>query len=302
MRRLLLVLAAVLLGVAAQVAPAAAARAPCTARIGGACGAYTWAGWPGSNGFNTYVMDQAVNVQPGSRGHVTARGPVHWSTVADYTPCGGCVQTANMVQQQTNNWGSHGWNGNSDTPLHALTGLRVPYTESSPASPAATSPNQFEFATDIWTNYAGNACGGCGDVMAWVDTSPQRCKAVNGWAVFGQATVFGQGWTAYTPGGKGQEIILVLNGPGGRRTCAQQTSGTIHELTLIRWLSAHPGPTGFPAFSRLTMSLLNTGWEITAGNGSPYAVTRLAYRVTLRPRGGLASASFPRATRVRARR
>ena len=254
--------------------PAAGASA-CTAPVGGACGAYVWAGWRGSNGYNTYVADQAVDVQPGSAGSITVSNPSNWSAVSRYTSCGGCVQTYTSVQQLTNNWGNGGWNGGSDTPLAALRELWITYRESSPASDPA---DQYEFSPDIWTNYAGHLCGGCGDVMMWADTSAQRCAAVHGWTVLGHPVLLGQDWTVYLgPSGAGDEIIFILDGTGGPGTCARQNAGTFHVWAALRWLSAHPGPSGFPAFTALTMSQLNTGWEITAGDGAGYRIFGLHY-------------------------
>lgn len=279
MKRIPAILLTLALGLLAIPASTAQAAAVCTAHIGGGCGPYVWAGWPGSNGFNTYVMDQAVDPAPGSTGTVTVTSPSSWSATAHYPSCGGCVQTFDAVQQLTNNWGGGGWNGGSDTPLSALSLLQVRYTESSPSG----AGDQYEFSPDIWLNpYAGVRCGGCGDVMLWVDTSAQRCSAVDGWRVLGHPVIAGQDWTAYVaPGGTGEEIILVLDGAGGPGSCARQGSGTIHVLASLRWLSKHPGPSGFPAFSTLTMSQLNTGWEITQGDGATFTVSRMAYRVRL---------------------
>lgn len=258
------------------LAPASAGAAPCTAPIGDGCGAYSWSGWPGSNGFNTYVMDQAVNVQPGSTGSVTANSPSSWATTASYTDCGGCVQTFNAVQQLTNNWGTGGFNGSSDMPLSALSKLQVVYTESDPAQPG----NQYEFAPDLWTYYSS-------DIMMWADTSHVRCanNGLNSGNIIGQ-TKLGttRNWTVYRYGGPGNEIVFVLDGgtstdPVSTGTCAQQHSGTLHVLSALRWLANH----GIgPAWADQHMTQLNTGWEITAGDGGTYSVTRLSYPVTVK--------------------
>lgn len=253
----------------------------CTAKIGGSCGPYAWSGWPGSNGYNTYVGDQEVDVQSGSTGGITVTGPSLWTATASYPSCSGCVQTYTAVQQLTNNWGSGGWNGSSNTPMSALSSLTISYTEVSPTGP----DDQYEFSPDIWLSpYAGVKCGGCGDVMMWVDTSSQRCSAVNGWTVLGHPALGGQNWSAYVaPGGTGQEIILVLDGSGGSGTCATQNTGTIPVLAAIQWLSANPGSSGFPAFSQLQLTQFNIGWEITQGGGSTFQVSKLAYNVTVAP-------------------
>lgn len=268
-------LAAVLLAAAAVLLPAPASAQPvCTVRIDDSC-SYKWSGWPGSNGFNTYVMDQAVNVQPGSAGSLTATSPSQWTTTAHYASCGGCVQTANMVQQQTNDWGRHGWNGTADTPVSALSKLQVKYAETSPRATAS-----YEFATDIWTSYAGQLGGGSGDIMMWADTQGRCNPGAFGGTVLGHATFFGQHWTVHRYGPRGAEIIFVLDGAGGPGSCARQRAGTFHELVALRWLARHVA--GFPAYKTLTMQLLNTGWEITGGSGT-FKVTSLSYPVTVAP-------------------
>ena len=142
-------------------APANAAATRCTALIGGGCpgnGGYSAPGfWPGSNGSNTYVINQAINVQSGSTGSVAAAtSPSSWTAKANYTSCGGCVQTFTAVQQLTNDWG----NGriqrfSGDLPLSVLKKLQVVYTESMPGG----SANQAEFSPDLWTDYSGQEGG-----------------------------------------------------------------------------------------------------------------------------------------------
>jgi len=261
----------------------ASARASCTAGIGGGCGPYHWAGWPGSNGFNTYVIDQAVNVQTGSTGHITARSPSSWQATASYASCGGCVQTFTAVQQLTNNWGGGGWNGSADTPVSALAKLQVRYAETAPSGPG----NQYEFAPDIWTSYSGQLGPGTGDVMMWADTTGRRCtdNGLGAGDIIGHAALAGQPWTVYRYGPAGGEIVFIRDGgksgdPAGTGTCATAKSGTLHVLSALKWLSGHAAR--FPPLSRLTMSQLNTGWEITDGGGAGYAVTALAYPVAVK--------------------
>lgn len=284
MKKIAALIVALFAGVLFALVPGTASAATCNAGIGGTCGAYDWAGWPGSNGFNTYVVDQAINVQPGGTGSIAVNGPSDWATTANYNSCGGCVQTFNAVQQLTNNWGSGGWNGGNDTPVSALSKLQVTYTETSPAG----SGNQYEFSPDVWTNYAGQQGGGSGDIMMWGDTSHQRCvgNGLSSSDILGQATISKQHWTVYRYGTAGAEIIFILDGtsstnPVGTGTCATQKSGTFHVLSALKWLSKH-NVAKFPAFANLTMDQLNTGWEITDGAGPGYSVTRLSYPVAVK--------------------
>jgi len=292
MRKLLAAAAtlAATLGGLSAAAPAMAAPA-CTAQIGGSCGGYAdQAFWPGSNGFNTYVMDQAVDPQQGDTGSITATGPSSWTAQADYTSCGGCVQTFTAVQQLTNNWTGqgNGWQGPgpySNTPLPALKTLQITYSESTPSGPG----NQSEWAPDLWTNYGS-------DIMLWADTSTadatpgqpsSRCddNGLSASNIIGQAKLGAQQWTVYSFG-RSSEIIFVLDGtsstdPVDTNTCAQQKAGTIHVLAALKWVSAHRSVTGAPPWADQFATQINTGWEITAGDGTgQYAVTRLAYKAS----------------------
>jgi hypothetical protein len=256
------------------------AQTPCTQGISGggnACGPYSWSGWPGSNGYNTYVVDQNVGAQPGSTGQIVVNNPSSWSATANYQSCGGCVQTFTAVQQLTNNWGNGGFNGSSDMPLSKLNLLQVVYSESSPQN----SGTQYEFAPDLWTQYSS-------DIMMWADTSPVRCNG-NGLSsneILGQANLSGQNWTVYRYGGPGSEIIMILDGtsstdPVATDTCARQTSGTLHVLAALKWVSAHVA--GAPSWSSQTMSQFNTGWEITDANGAgTFNVNNMTYKVSVK--------------------
>lgn len=266
--------ASITAGTGAMAGGTANAATACTAQVGSNCGPYGWSGWPGSNGFNTYVMDQPVDPQPGSTGSITATSPSSWTAKANYTSCGGCVQTFTAVQQLTNNWNpaAKNFTGSSNLPLSVLSRLQVTYAESSPADPG----NQDEFAPDVWDTQAK------ADVMFWADTSPTRCvnNGLNSSDILGQATLGSQQWTVYH---FGAEVIIILDGtssadPVSTGTCAQQKSGTIPILAGYKWLVKHGVQ---PSLGSLTQ--LNTGYEITAGDGTgQYAVTSLSYPVTIK--------------------
>jgi hypothetical protein len=210
-----------------------------------------------SNGYDTYVVNQSVNPQPGTVNSLTAYSPGNWNVVAHEADCGGCVQTFIAVQQLTNDWNGSGWGGaNADTPLSALSSLTVNYSESSGNTSAS-----YEFAPDVWDTAAPN------DVMFWADTSHSRCvnNGLNSSDILGQATLGGQAWTVYH---YGTEIIIILDGtsstdPVSTGTCAQQTSGTIDILGGYQWLVTH-GVIG--GLGNLTQ--LNTGWEMCGGDAT----------------------------------
>lgn len=210
---------------------------------------------PMSNGYDTYVGNQ--NLGATGTQTLSANGPGDWQVVSNLSSCGGCVQTFPDVQQLTNDWTGTGWgSGNADTPVDSLSALTVNYNETSPANAA-----DYEFAPDIWQeNYAA-------DVMFWVDTFGRCDTGAFGGTVLGDFTMDGQAWTAHRYGGPGAEIILVLDGPGGPGTCAQQSSGSIDIKGGLAWLSAG----GFiPAHPVLTE--INTGWEITQSTNATFKV------------------------------
>jgi hypothetical protein len=168
--------------------------------------------------------------------------------------------------------------------VDALPGIVVSYAETSPAD----ANSVYEFAPDIWTNYAGQAGSGSGDIMFWADTSPVRCNdnGLNSGAIIGHVTLAGQAWTAYRYGGTGGEIVLILNttspDPVTTGTCAQQQSGSIDIRGGLDWLDAQGLiPHGGGA---LTMSQLNTGWEITSADNTTFTLS--AYTIDTTGGGG----------------
>jgi len=218
---------------------------------------------PMSNGFNTHVANQSVN--PHGTVTVHANGPGDWEAIANLADCGGCVQTYNNVTQLTNNWNGSGWGdgGADDTPLDSLSTFKINYSETSPQSGAS-----YEFAPDIWDdNYSGLNGPGSGDVMFWVDTKG-RCNAgAFGPETLGHATIDGQTWTVHRWGSYGDEIIFVLDGPGGPGTCAQQSKGSINIKAGFDWLVAGGFVPAHPVLNQV-----NTGWEITQSSGATFTV------------------------------
>jgi hypothetical protein len=102
--------------------------------------------------------------------------------------------------------------------------------------------------------------------MFWVDTNG-RCDAGSfGSTLLGHFTMGGQGWTAHRYGNTyGDEIILVLDGPGGQGTCAQQSSGSIDVKAAFAWLSAGGWIPAHPV-----LSIIQTGWEMTGESNATF--------------------------------
>jgi len=213
-----------------------------------------------------------VGAQSGTTATVKASNPGNWSVTANAVPLGYTgVQLFPNVQQMTNNWGANGpKSGSSDTPLNSLNSLVVHYNETSP-----TGPNDiYEFAPDVWTNYAGQNGPGSGDIMFWADTHG-RCNAgAYGGTVLGHAVLDGQNWTVHRYGGPGAEIIFVLDGAGGSGTCAQQSSGDINIKAGLNWLASN----GFIQSPVIIGDQLNTGWEITSADHSTFTMN--SYSIT----------------------
>jgi hypothetical protein len=224
--------------------------------IGGSCGAYVWSGSPNSNGYNTYVPNQAINVH--GTGTLEANSPGDWQVTYNLGDCGGCVQVYPDTQQLFNNWGTGGWNGSSDTPISGLATFKIHYSETSPATGAS-----YQFSPDLWGP-------GPWDIMFWVDTKGRCNEGSFGGQLIGPATFGGQNWTIHT---YGDEIIVVLDGPGGSGTCAQQSSGTIDVLAGLEALR------GYGLLTGSTLSQVNTGWEVTQSSGQTFRMNSLSYEV-----------------------
>lgn len=231
----------------------------CSVPIGGNCGPYSYSGIPMSNGYNTYVSNQAINVHGTET--VFAKNPGDWKVVPNLSDCGGCVQVYPDAQQLTNNWCGTGWGGcanPTDTPWRQFSTIKVTYAETSPQTGAS-----YQFSPDLWGP-------GPWDIMFWVDTHGRCNEGAFGPTLLGHYTADGQGWTAHA---YGDEIILVLDGPGGQGTCAQQSSGTINIKAGLDWLWNNGHIRG------TTISQFNTGWEITQSSGQTFQMTN--YSITM---------------------
>lgn len=243
----------------------------CTAMIGQNCGPYDDTNIPMANGYDTYVGNQAVNVQSGTTQTITANSPGDWSMQATDKPLGFTgVQTFPDVQQLTNDWCGSVTNFAScsnptDMPLGSLNSLTVTYNETSPHG----TNDIYEFAPDVWNDNYGS------DVMFWADTSPTRCtdNGLDASQIIGQATLSGQQWTVYRYGGQaGDEIMFILDGgsdqdPVDNGTCAQQSSGTIDILAGFKWLVNNGFMSGLGKLSQL-----NTGWEVTSADNATFSM------------------------------
>src|SRR5262249_53738877 len=159
---------------------------------------------------------------PSCKQTVRANGSDNWQVTATQPTGNGSVRTGPELQQQTDNWRAdlHAWgdcgtnsNGTSNcsnTPISSLSSLTSSYAETMPHNGQTIA----EAAYDIWTNYPN-------DIMIWTDTVGRCEPGAYGGTRLGTATLRGQQFDVYRYGGPGEEIIFVLNGPGGAGTRAQ---------------------------------------------------------------------------------
>ena len=144
--------------------------------------------------------------------------------------------TGPQIAQQMNNWcaAEKTWQnltrdgcGNNpigDAPLSSLSSLVSSYTDTVPHNAQTIA----EGAYDIWTNYSS-------DIMVWQDVQ-SRCNAgsYGGTKLATGVTIGGHVYDVYRYGSAGAEVIFVEEGAGGPGTCAQDSSGTVDLLGVLK--------------------------------------------------------------------
>jgi hypothetical protein len=247
-----------------------------TSAPNGNCGPYTYAGITNSNGYNTYISNNCW-ADPSCKQIVTAVDPGNWSVSANEPAGNGSVMTAPEVQQQFNNWCasartwenrvSSGCNSVADTPISAMSHLTSSYAESTPHNPQTIA----QWSWDIWLS---NDSGYADEVMVWVDNNGRCNSGSFGTPLHAPVTIAGQEWTPHRyPNSR--EFIWTLDGSGGVGTCAQQASGTVDLLALLKWMQAN----GYAA-PGATVSLVDGVWEICSTGGQPETFTVSKYSLT----------------------
>ena len=258
-----------------STSPPAGTHTCVTSKANGNCGPYTYAGNTNSNGYNTYVSNNCW-ADPSCKQTVTAVDPGNWSVSASEPAGNGAVMTAPEAQQQFNNWcpSAHNFDNRtsancntSDTPISALTQLTSGYAESTPHN----SQTIAQWSWDMWLS---NDSGYPDEVMAWVDTN-NRCNSGSfGTQLHAPVTIAGQQWTPHRYQNS-SEFIWVLNGSGGADTCAQQASGSVDLLALLKWMQSN----GYAAPSA-SVALIDGVWEICSTGGQPETFTVSKYSLT----------------------
>ena len=74
--------------------------------------------------------------------------------------------------------------------------------------------------------------------MVWVDNNGRCNSGSFGTQVHAPVTIAGQEWTPHRYPNS-SEFIWSLDGSGGAGTCAQQASGTVDLLALLKWMQAN---------------------------------------------------------------
>jgi hypothetical protein len=110
--------------------------------------------------------------------------------------------------------------------------------------------------------------------MVWVDTNGRCNSGSFGTQLHAPVTIAGQEWTPHRYPNS-SEFIWMLDGSGGAGTCAQQASGTIDLLALLKWMQAN----GYAA-PGATISLVDGVWEICSTGGQPETFTVSKYSLT----------------------
>jgi hypothetical protein len=243
--------------------PATAYASTCTASgQNGTCGPYDYSATTNpdgyivnSNGFDTYVVNDCW-ANPTCGLSQTTTDPGSWSVSGSAAAGNTAVLEYPDTQQLFNNWTGSGWNGSgtaANTPISSLSLLNSTFHESMPHNSGTIA----EAGYDIWTNYSS-------DIMVWVDNVN---RGTGGATKIGTATTFKQHFTVYQFGGAGGEIIFSLDGSGGTGTFANETSGTVHILSVLDWVQAH----GY--VKNITISQIDFGWELCSTGGSAETFT-----------------------------
>jgi hypothetical protein len=229
---------------ATSPSPSPTVTACVTSAPAGSCGPYSYPGITGSNGYNTYILNNMWAAGGTSTTQVlTAYDPGNWSALADAPAGNTSVLTYPDTQQ------IYTRTDNTPAPLTSFTSLASTFAETMNPQPGTSA----EAAFDIWagqsaaTNYAD-------EIMIWTDTV---ARGTCGGAVPQASGVLfgGQSWNLCKWGSS--ELIWYLAG-------ANEQSGTVDILAMMNWLVSNgylPGGTG--------LNQVDYGFEICSTGGLP---------------------------------
>lgn len=243
--------------------PSPTGSACVTSDPSGSCGAYDYPGIIGSNGYNTYVLNNMWGAGgTGATQTLTAYNPGLWSVVAKAPAGNGAVLTYPDTQQIFTR------TDNTPDPLSGFTTLYSSFSENMhPASGTSA-----EAAYDIWagqstaTNYAD-------EIMIWNDQVNRSCAGgtplLSGIMFGGSGGVLVQSWDLCSFGSS--ELIWSLHAGAA----ANEQTGTVDVLAMMNYLVSHkylPAGTG--------LNQIDYGFEICSTGGVPETFSLSSYGIT----------------------
>ena len=227
--------------------PPAQGKACVTSANDGKCGPYNYAGITGSNGGQTYVIQDVWNPIKGASQTLTATSPGSWSVSANMPASNTAVVSYPDTQQL------YTTSKNTPNPLSNFHSITSSWAGTSPAG----AHDDYEAAYDIWAGTGNNNYAQ--EIMIWVDNHGQRPAG----SVVASPTIDGVGykvWSTSKAGAVGNTVSMVLN--------SNQPSGSVNILDDLNWLVSN----GYmPAGSGLNQ--IDYGWEICSTGGVPETFT-----------------------------
>jgi hypothetical protein len=187
----------------------------------------------------------------------------------------GSARAAPEAQQQFNNWCSNGKNTWSilcrTAALAAPTTISALLSQLTSTYAESTPHNSQTIAKWAWDNRLSNYSGYPDEVMVWLDDNGRCNSGSFGTQVHAPVTIAGPAWTPHRYPDS-SEFIWSLDGAG---TCAQQASGTVDLLALLKWMQA----CGYAA-PGASLSPLDGVFEICSTGGVPETFRLSSYPVT----------------------
>ncbi|MBO0882413.1 MAG: hypothetical protein J2P17_19185 [Mycobacterium sp.] len=247
--------AALLPGIAGVQSAAAATPCVVTAKTGpnSNCGPYKTSQITLSNGFNTYVANNGWACGPNGSDcgpqKLTAYNPSKWWVSSNQARGNTGVLSYPDVMQLVQLK-----NGNA-RPLTSFSRIHSYYAESMPHNAGTDA----EAAYDLWLDNTT----GSNEVMIWVDNVNRGTG--------------GAKWLTHHTFFNVRYALLQYGGPGGELIWSRHRNsrnGTIHILSMLRWLVRHHYES-----ATTSLSQVDFGWEICSTGGQPETFKVTAYNL-----------------------
>jgi hypothetical protein len=210
----------------------------------GTCGPYLYPQITGSNGSNTYVLNDVWSPIAGWSQTLTSYGPGDFQAVVNMPAGNTAVVSYPDVQQLY-----------SDIPLSTYTSMTSSVTENM----NATSSTIGEAGWDVWMNNWNT------EVMIWIDNHNQDL-ATSGDTYLGTTVIGGQNWDVYRNGPAGGEMIVALD--------HNEQTGTVDIMATLNYLEQQ----GWIPSSNNTLTAVDFGAEFcsTGGQNETFQVSSYA--------------------------